>query len=158
MGMKRVILGLLILGRAMGATENARVDVHLGTISVIGTETNVWFLCNVTIENRTKVPLTTTNLFLRFPGLALKITDSNDKELKSTYAVPLHASTWTFPPQSPRTFKLSYGVPGISGSYHYPGISLPGNARTVRLHIEGTLSGSSYSGGITSNIVEVKIP
>jgi hypothetical protein len=30
--------------------------------------------------------------------------------------------------------------------------------QVVRLRIEGALSGSSYGGGITSNVVEVKIP
>ena len=118
----------------------------------------MWFLCRVAINNQTDVPLTVTNLFSRFPGLALKIADWNGRELKKTYAAPLHASTWTFPPGGQKEFKLMYGVPATSGSYQYPGISLPDTAKTVRLVIEGTLSGSSYSGGITSNVVKAKIP
>jgi len=46
--------------------------------------------------------------------------------------------------------------PGKDGNVH--GISLPDTVKTVRLQIEGTMSGSSYNGGITSNIVEVNIP
>jgi hypothetical protein len=152
------IFALMIAGSVFGDVAGTNVMVRLGQISVIGTHTNLWFDCDVTINNQTDVPLTVTNLFAKSPGLALKITDLNGKELKRTYAWPLKAGEWTHAPGSEKDFKrLGYGAkPGKNGKVL--GISLPETMKTVRLQIEGTLSGSSYSGAVTSNIVEVKVP
>jgi|ERR1017187_7855611 hypothetical protein len=157
--MKRlpIILALLVVVNSCGDSGVTNETVHLDNVSVIGTHTNVWFLCNLTLKNQTGMTLIVTNLFLLSPGLALKITDLNGEELKRTYAAPLMVGDFTFPAGSENTFKLCYGVPGIY-RYNNPGITLPDNEKTVRLQIEGTMSGSRYSGGITSNIVEVKIP
>jgi hypothetical protein len=153
--MKRLlmILGLLITASAFGNPGNTNVTVRLGSVSVLGAHTNAWFECNVTINNQTGVPLIATNLFSMSPGLALKVTDLDGKELKRIYAWPWKAWKWTILPGSQQENKrLWYGAKqhgsGISG------IFLPATAKTVRLQIEGTLSGSS----ITSNVVEVKIP
>jgi hypothetical protein len=92
------------------------------------------------------------------PGLALKVADLNGEELKRLYAWPLKSWKWTHAPGSQRGFKrLGYGAsPSRNGNVR--GISLPEPVQVVRLRIEGALSGSSYGGGITSNVVEVKIP
>ena len=156
--MKRLIIGLLIAANALGDPGSTNVAVALGPVSVLGTHTNLWFDCDVTVNNQTGVPLTVTNLFRSSPGLALKITDLDGKELKRVYAWPLKSWEWTHAPGRQKEFKLlGYGAkPGKNGNVL--GISLPETVKTVRLQIEGTLSGSSYSGGITSNVVEVKIP
>src|SRR2546430_13860289 len=105
--MKRVItlVGLLIALTALSGPEGTNVRVHLGPVSVLGTRTNLWFDCDVTVNNRTGVPLAVTNLFERSPGLALKVTDPEGKELKRTYAWPLKAWEWTHAPGSQKTFK-----------------------------------------------------
>jgi hypothetical protein len=156
--MKRLltILGLLIAACAFGNPGNTNVTISLGSVSVHGTHTDMWFECEVTIYNNTSVPLTVTNLFCLSPGLALKVTDLDGKELKRTYAWPWIASKWTIPP-SFQTQTLWYGAKQKHGG-GITGVSLPDTAKTVRLQIEGTLSGSSYTNHITSNVVEVKIP
>lgn len=152
------ILALLVSVSAFGDSASTNVTVHLGPASVLGTRTNMWFDCDVTINNQTPMPLTVTNLFVRSPGLALKVSDLDGNELKRIYAWPIKSWTWTHAPGTQKEFKrLGYGAkPGPGGNVL--GISLPENVKTARLQIEGTLSGSSYTGGITSNVVEVKIP
>lgn len=152
------ILALLFAVTAFGDSASTSVTVRLGPVSVLGTRTNMWFDCDVTINNQTLVPLTVTNLFVRSPGLALKVSDLDGNELKRVYAWPIKSWKWTYAPGSQKEFKrLGYGAkPGMGGNVL--GISLPETVKTVRLQIEGTLSGSSYTGGITSNVVEVKIP
>jgi hypothetical protein len=158
--MKRLItlVGLLVSATAFSGPESTNVTVQLGSVSVLGTRTNMWFDCDVTIKNQTRLPLTVTNLFVRPPGLSLRITDLNGKELKRTYAWPLKSWEWTHSPSSQKEFKrLGYGAkPGRNGNVL--GISLPEFVKSVRLQIEGNMSGSSYNGSITSNVVEVDIP
>jgi hypothetical protein len=158
--MKGLLIVLTLLVRLAGFSQTAStsVTVRLDSASTIGTHTNVSFLCHVRVRNETESALTATNLFARPPGLALRITTPDGKELKRTYAAPLHIWKFTFAPNEQQTFKLMYGVPGIGGSYQHPGIPLPGDGRTVLVQIEGTLSGSSYTNRIVSNAVEVKIP
>ena len=151
-------LGLLVAAGAFANAASTNVTVLLDPISVVGTHSNVWFFCHVRIDNQTDASLTATNLFARSPGLALKVSDLNGLELKRTYAAALHTWKFTFAPGSQTDYKLMYGVPSSSGSYGKPGISLPDAAKSVRLQIEGAFSGSGYSGGITSNVVEVNIP
>jgi hypothetical protein len=153
-----LIVGLLVAVSAFGDAASNNVSVHLGRVAVRGSHTNMWFDCDVSINNQTSVPLTVTNLFVRFPGLALKVADMDGKELKRIYAWPLKSWEWTHSQGSQKEFRmLGYGArPGRDGKVI--GISLPETVKTVRLQIEGTMSGSTYSGGITSNVVEVKIP
>jgi hypothetical protein len=159
--MKQILLliaGSLVAASAFGDSASNNVTVHLGPVAVLGSHTNMWFDCDVSINNQTIMALTVTNLFVMSPGLALKVADAEDKELKRTYAWPLKSWTWTHSPSSQKEFKrLGYGAkPGRNGNVI--GISLPETVKTARLQIEGTLSGSTYSGAITSNVVEVKIP
>ena len=77
---------------------------------------------------------------------------------KRSYAWQLKSWEWTHAPGGQREFKrLGYGAkPSRDGNVL--GISLPDGVKSVRLQIEGSMAGSSYSGSITSNLVEVKIP
>ena len=158
--MKRLItlVGLLIALTALSGPEGTNVTVHLGPVSVLGTRTSMWFDCDVTVNNQTSVPLRVTNLFARSPGLGLRITDLNGKELLRTYAWPLKSWEWTHAPGSQKKFKrLGYGArPGKDGNV--VGISLPDTVKIIGLQIEGTMSGSSYNASITSNVIDVDIP
>src|SRR5438046_2758708 len=93
-----IIAALLVAVSAFADSPGGGVAVHLGPVSVIGTHTNLWFDCNVTIINQTELPLTVTNLFGTSPGLALKVKDSDGKELKRLYAWPLKSWEWTHDP------------------------------------------------------------
>jgi len=158
--MKRLMmfLGLVVTAIASGAFASTNVSVHLGAVSVLGTPTNLWFDCDVRINNRTDTPLTVTNLFVCPPGLALKIMSPDGTELKRAYAWPLKSWKWTHAPGSQKEFRrLGYGAkPGGNGNVL--GISLPEAVKSVQLQIVGTMSGSSYEGAVTSNVVEVNIP
>ena len=159
--MKRLltILGLLITASAFGSPDSTGVTVHLGDVSVIGSHTNLEFKCNVIINNQTDVTLIATNLFSMPPGLALKVvTDLDGKESKRMYAVPWEIWKWTIAPGSPQENKGLFYVAKIEQDSVISGISLPDTVKTVRLQIEGMLSGSSYGNSLTSNVVEVEVP
>src|SRR5947209_17391315 len=111
--MKRLLITLTLATALTAASQSpgTAVKVRLDSASVSGTHTNLWFLCNVTVLNGTGATLTATNLFVLPPGLALRIAGLDGKELTRTYAAPLHAWNFAFPPHDQRTFKLMYGVP-----------------------------------------------
>ena len=153
-----LLLGLLLATPAFGDAATNEVTVQLESVSVYGPRTNTWFFCNVRVDNQTDTTLSVTNLFVLAPGLGLKISDSNGKELKKTYAAPFHSWKWNFAPHSGQHYRLMYGVPSPTGGYNVPGIPLPSSAHALRVQIEGTMSGSSYTGSITSNVVEVRLP
>jgi len=152
--MKFLILFVALLTgvAARGEDGQGKVVVQLGEVSARGTRSNLWFLCNVALTNETEKTLTVTNLFVEPPGLALKISDTKGMELERIYATPIHLWKWDFEPHTNRVFRLMYGV-----RYGTPGIPLSASVKTVRVQIEGTMSGSSY-GSVTSNVVEVKLP
>jgi hypothetical protein len=158
--MKQLILFIALLtgATALGDQGSGKVMVLLGEVSAQGTRSNMGFLCNVTVNNQTDDTLTVTNLFVVPPGLALKISDTNGVELKRIYAAPIHLWKWDFASHSHHAYRLMYAIPSSSGGYGTPGIPLPASAKAVRVQIEGTMSGSNYSGGVTSNVVEVKLP
>jgi hypothetical protein len=144
-----IILGLLVAVRALGDNE---VMVKLDHVSAMGTRSNMWFMCALTIHNGTSTHLTATNLFIGPPGLALKISDLDGKELKRVYADPFINDALNSPiiPPGNLTFKEPYGL-----SVPFP---LPESVQSVRVRIEGELSYAGYTVGLTSNIVEVHIP
>src|SRR5438874_4828164 len=117
--MKRLmaLVGLLLAASVFGDSASTNVTLHLGSVSVLGTHTNMWFDCDVTINNQTRVPLTVTNLFVRSPGLAVKVTDPGGQELKRVYAWPIKSWKWTHAPGTQKEFKrLGYGAkPGRNG-------------------------------------------
>jgi hypothetical protein len=152
-----MLFGLALGAAASGASANTNVSVTLGQVSVLGTHTNLWFDCDVTISNQSSMPLTMTNLFTIKPGFALSITSLDGTELNRAYAWPLKSWKWTHAPGSSKEFrKLGYGAkPGRDGNV--VGISLPESVKTVRLQLVGTMAGSNYEGAITSNVVQVDI-
>ena len=159
--MKRplIILGLLAAAGAFGG-DDGNVTVKLHDVSPMGTHTNIWFDCSVTIHNGTSAPLTFTNLFHGPPSLALKISDLDGKELKRVYSVPYifetAATQWDIAPGDNTFTNVLYGLQNASGSR--PAISLPEDVHIVRVQVQGILSGSSFTNRLTSNIVEVQVP
>jgi hypothetical protein len=152
-----MILGLMITVRTFGDAGGSNVTVRLDNIRVAGTRTNLYFECNVRINNQSGLSLTATNLFFGSPGLALKVSGLDGKELKRTYAWPWKAWEYTLLAGEQEYKGLWYGARSGRGGA-VSGISLPETAKIVRLQIEGTLSGSSYTNSIASNVVEVRIP
>jgi hypothetical protein len=152
--MKRPLIIFLLLAavRAFGGGDG-NVTVKLNDVSPIGTHTNIWFECSVTIHNGTSTTFFATNLFYGPPGLALKISDLGGKELKHLYADPyinFYLNTAIIPPGD-ITFKKPYGL----GDRHLP---LPQSVQTIRVRLDGRLSYTGYTNRLTSNFVEVNIP
>jgi hypothetical protein len=155
--MKRllIILGLLAAVEAFGV-DDGHVTVKLNDVSPIGTHTNIWFECSVTIHNGTSAPLKVTNLFLGAPSLALKISDLDGKELQRAYS-PGHISEplqWDIAPGDNTFTNVLYGLPSGNRTM----LSLPEGVHAVRVQIQGVLPGSSFTNRLTSNVVEVQIP
>jgi len=148
--MKRLlmILGLFAAASALGADD---VTVKLDGVSPEGNHTNIWFECRFTIHNGTSTPLFATNLFVDSPGLALKISDLDGKELKRIYADPWinYALNSPIIPPGDSKFKEPYGL----GRF----VALPETVQIVRVRLEGTLSSSGYTNRLTSNVVEVQV-
>jgi hypothetical protein len=144
-----MILALLAATSALGADD---VTVKLDGVSPQGNHTNIWFECRFTILNGTSTPLSATNLFVAPPGLALKISDLDGKELKRVYADPWinYALNSPMIPPGDSKFKEPYGL----GRF----VALPETVQIVRVRLEGTLSASGYTNLLTSNIIEVHIP
>lgn len=147
-----VILGMLMAAKAFGGDD---VKVSIDHVSALGAHANVWFECRVKIHNGTSTPLDVTNLFVQSPGLSLKISDSNGTELGRFYSLPIHRWHWTIPANGDTTNKVTYSFGGLNG---HPSLSLPDGVHSVKVQVEGTLSGSSYTNRLTSNVVEVKVP
>ena len=152
-------LVLLVALSAFGG-DDGNVTVTLNDVSPIGTHTNIWFECSVTIHNGTSAPLTFTNLFHGPPSLALKISDLDGKELKRVYTVPYkfeQATTqWDIAPGDNTFTNVLYGLPGAVGSR--PQLSLPEGVHAVRVQVQGILPGSSFTNRLTSNLVKVQVP
>ena len=144
-----MILALLATASALGADV---VTVKLDGVSPEGNHTNIWFECRFTIHNGTSTPLSATNLFVAPPGLALKISDVDGKELKRVYADPWISYALNSPiiPPGDSAFKEPYGLG------HF--LSLPESVTLVKVRLEGALSSSGNTNHLTSNIVEVQIP
>lgn len=130
------------------------VTVRLDSVSPMGTRTNMWFKCSVTVHNSTGASVTATSLFLFPQDLALKISDLDGKELKRLYEDPHinEPTNWVIPTGDSTYTNILYGLVAR------PSLSLPDGVHTVRVHVEGTLSGSSYTNRLTSNVVEVQVP
>ena len=153
--MKRLLIILVSLISVSAFCDSGGVTAHLDVVSVTGTHTNLTFTCNITLDNQTGAILTATNLFCMPPGLALRVTDFDDHELAQTYALPWEIWQFHIRPGSYTFSKLWYGQ---DMTRHILGLSAPVSTKSIRLQIVGTLSGSSYTNSLTSNIVEVQIP
>lgn len=108
--------------------------------------------CTAVIDNRTGEPLTVmSSFFSSFDGLHLVIMDATGQQLvRQSYL--FHQS-----PYSPtkRPFTLPPG--STTKELRFPIYDIPSTIKLVRLRLEGTLPGSAYSGGLTSNVVKVNI-
>jgi hypothetical protein len=149
------ILGLLIAASAFGEGAQTNITVRLDKVWTEGTRTSLWFNATATINNHTGSSLVVSNLYSELPGLALKVTDLNDTELKRTYAAPFKDPAMIIP-LGRKTHRLYY----LRSS-----VAVPETTEAVRVQLEGVFSGRvysgtgiGYSGGLTSNVVEVKIP
>ncbi len=144
-----MILGLFVAVKVFGGDD---VTVKLDHLSAMSTHTNIWVECTLTIHNGTRTPLSATNLFIGPPGLALKISDLDGKELKRVYADPWINYSLNNPviPPGDTTFTEPYGL-------GHP-FSLPETVHTVKVRVEGTLSYTGYTNRLTSNVVEVPVP
>ena len=154
--MKRllIILASLITVSAFG--DSGGVTARLGVVSIEGPLTNQMFICNVTLDNQTGDTLTATNLFCMSPGLALRVADLDGHELAKMYAWPWKIWKFQIQPGSHPFSKLCYV--GKYKGVHTIGVSLPFGTSKVSLQIVGTLSGSSYTNRLTSNVVQVNVP
>jgi hypothetical protein len=159
--MKRLlaILASLLAVSAFGGS--GRVTAHLRVVSTHGTHTNLTFTCSITLDNQTGVTLIATNLFWVAPGPALRVTDPDGHALATIYAVPwkiwnpgMQFACYIHPGDNTFT-NLWYGLDTIR---HNVGVSIPGSTKTVRLQVVGTLSDSTYTNRVASNVVEVTIP
>ena len=149
-----MISASLIAASALG--DSGGVTAHLGVVSANGTHTNLMFTCNVTLDNQTGAMLTATNMFCLSPGLALRVTDMNGHQLAKMYAWPWEIWQFHIRPGNNPFSKLLY-IGRYSGVRAF-GVSLPPVTSKVRLQIVGTLSGSSYTNRLTSNLVDVPVP
>jgi|ERR1035437_352499 hypothetical protein len=126
-----------------------QLAIQTNTVDLSLDHKSVSFLCTVTIDNQTHAPLTLTNITLLFQdhsGLALKVSDHNGVELSRLIPLPFIDSSKT----------IAAGSKGLFAPYYR--WTLVESNSTVRIQLEGRLIGSSYSGGITSNVVMLKIP
>ena len=149
-----IIFVSLISVRAFG--DSVGVAAHLNVVSVNGPHTNLMFTCNITLDNQTGTTLTATNLFCKPPGLALRVSDLDGHEFAQTYAWPWEIWQFHIHPGS-NTFSNLLYVRKYK-NVDTVGVSLPAGTKSVRLQIEGTLSGSSYTNRLISNVVEMQVP
>jgi hypothetical protein len=154
--MKRLLAILASLMAVSAFADSGGVIAHLSDVSLNGTHTNLMFTCNVTLDNQTGATLTATNLFCLSPGLALRVSDLDGHELSQAYAWPWEIWQFHIHPGSYTFSNLLYI--GKYKNVDTVGVSLPTGTKSVRLQIVGTLSGSSYTNRLTSNVVEVQIP
>jgi hypothetical protein len=137
--------------------DTTNVTLHIGTVSAVrqpmivsGVHTNsVTFWCEATLDNQTGAPLTATGLYSAFDGMRLVVLDASDKEL----ARRGHADA--FSTMVTQSFTLPVGK--TTEKLWFPWCSVPSMNQAVVVRVEGGLKGSSYTGSITSNVVDVKI-
>jgi hypothetical protein len=148
-----MILALLAAASALGVDD---VTVRLNDASPIGTHSNMYFQCSLTIHNGTRSSLTVNNLFIGPPSLALKISDVDGKELRRVYSVPhiIEPLQWDITPGDNSFTNVCYGLP----SGNRPPVSFPEGVHAIRVQVEGILPGSSLTNRLISNVLEVQIP
>jgi hypothetical protein len=147
------LICLLLVSTAFSESLPAEVVVHLSvqpnSVQWDRAHTSVTFMCEAAIENRTRDPLTVTNLFQDHAGLFLKIMDKHGTELSRLWAAPFHTTSFTIPAGARQTFSPYYGIMNRFD---------PGTNETVSLQFQGKLNGSSYTKALASNILDLKLP
>jgi hypothetical protein len=148
--------GLLMATTALAGLQGTNLTARLDRVSVDRVHSGVVFKCGITIDNPTGRLYTATNLFSMPPGLALRVMDLDGHDLARVFAFPW--KMWKFPiaPGSGQWTNLWYG--GKIVTEGIAGVVLPENTRSVRIQIEGTLSGSGYTNRVRSNVVQVSVP
>jgi hypothetical protein len=152
-----LVSGMLITTDAFGESSitNVTIYISLQTNSVVWNTSDTslrtaTFMCHATIGNQSSESLTASNLFQDPLGLSLKITDKNGFELARLNSPPFHSDITTIPAGKKTMCYPYYGI--ISRFW------VSGTNTTVNIQLEGKLIGSSYSGSLTSNVIEMKIP
>jgi hypothetical protein len=107
-------------------------------------------MCKATIENQTRDSLTVSNVFQDPAGLSLKVTDKNGVELSRLSCMPFKNPKATIAAGGSQLFWPYYGIKER--------FSVPETNTTVNVQLEGRLLGSGYTGSVTSNVVELKVP
>lgn len=108
-------------------------------------------LCDAALDNHTDTPLVvTSNFYSAFDGLSLVVRDVNDR-LLAQQSFLVHQS----PNASDRHFTLRVG----RNTHHmfFPLITLTNAPSTLRVQLVGTLPGSGYHAGLTSQVVRVTV-
>jgi hypothetical protein len=158
------ILGILLGACAYGDGKSSNVSLRITTVSATRQSTivrlpigdfqsnYVSFACAAIIDNHTDGPLTVmSSFFSSFDGLHLMVMDTSGRKLaRQSYLA--HQSPYSLIAQP---FTLPSG--SAARELRFPIYDIPASTRTVSVRLEGTLPGSAYSGGLTSNIVNVKI-
>jgi len=148
------LFALLVAASALGEATVTNVTVHLAvqtnSVSWGRSHQSLTFMCKATIENQTRNSLTMSNVFQNPAGLSLKVTDKNGVELSRLSAAPFKRPMFTIAAGGTQLFWPYYGIMNR--------FSVPETNSLVKIQLEGKLIGSSYTGSVTSNIVELKIP
>lgn len=158
------ILVLLLVARAAGEAGGTNVLLRITTGSC-SRETNIVRLatgnvpsnyvsvaCTAVIDNQTGGPLTIMSSYYScFDGLHLVVLDPSGKQLaRQSYLS--HQS-----PYSPTKRRFTLPPGKTTDELRFSIYDIPSTTKTVSLRLDGTLPGSTYSGGLTSNVVNVKI-
>ena len=147
------MLALLVARSALGESAVTNITIRLAvqtnSVSWDTSHKSITFMCRATIDNPTRDSLTVSNLFQDHAGFSLKVTDTNGIELARLYSPPFHFPVFTIAAGSKGSFWPYYGIMNR--------FSVPGSKTSLRVQLEGRLIGSSYTGSLTSNIVELKI-
>lgn len=141
---------LLIAVSAYGGSDGD-VTVKLDDVSARGDRTNMWFQCSITVHNAMSTSLTAGNLFYR---LVMTISDSDGKELKRVHYTPhiIEPTHWVILPGDNTYTNLLYGLAWKDQ------LSLPDGVHAVRVQVQGTLFGGSYTNHLASNFVALHLP
>lgn len=137
--------------------DSTNVTLRIDSVSAVrqpmivaGIHTNsVTFSCEATLDNQTGVPLTITGLYSPFDGMRLVVLDASGGEV----ARRGHADAFS----TIQTQQFTLAVGQTTEKLWFPWCDVPVAALNVRVRIEGRLPGSSYTGSVTSKVVEVKI-
>ena len=107
--------------------------------------------CDAALDNHTDAPLVvTSNCSSAFDGLTLLVRDANDR-LLAQQSFLAH--------QSPRQDGLHFTLRVGRNTHHmgFPLFTLTNAPSTLRLQLVGTLPGSGYQAGLTSQVFRVTV-
>jgi len=148
------LFALLVAACALVEATVTNVTIHLAvqtnSVSWGRSHNSLTFMCKATIENQTRDSLTVSNAFQDPAGLSLKVTDKYGVELSRLSCMPFKNPKATIAAGGSQSFWPYYGIKER--------FSVPETNTTVNIQLEGRLLGSGYTGSVTSNVVELKVP